>query len=59
MHSPSGADVDWRSYAAEERWALLQRLLEKPLRLMVGGEGGTGKTHVVANVIIGGAFRSR
>ena len=57
LHSPSGTDVEWGEFVAEGRWALLQRLLEKPLRLMVSGEGGTGKTHVVVNIILGGAFR--
>jgi len=24
---------------------------------MIAGEGGTGKTHVIVNVVLGGAFR--
>eukprot|EP00662_Eupelagonemidae_sp_cell21_P056500 gene56500-56984_t len=40
LHSPSGSQVDWASLEIRE----LERLLEKPQRLFVVGEGGCGKT---------------
>jgi len=32
-------------------------LAEKPVRVFVAGEGGTGKTHVVSNILLNAAYR--
>merc|ERR1712059_36844 len=53
VHSPAGDDVDWAALSGDE----VLCLAEKPVRVFLAGEGGTGKTHVVSNVILNAAFR--
>eukprot|EP00662_Eupelagonemidae_sp_cell21_P053942 gene53942-49883_t len=53
VHSPAGDQLDWSALSPEE----VLCLAEKPMRIFLAGEGGTGKTHVVSNLVLNGAFR--
>jgi len=53
VHSPAGDEVDWGALSPDD----VLCLAEKPLRIFLSGEGGTGKTYVVSNVVLNGAFR--
>ena len=50
---PAGDDVDWSALTDTE----VLCLAEKPTRVFLAGEGGTGKTYVVSNMVMNGAYR--
>lgn len=45
--------MDWGALSPDE----VLCLAEKPTRIFLAGEGGTGKTHVVSKMLLDGAFR--
>ena len=50
---PAGDDLDWNALLPEE----VLCLAEKPMRVFLAGEGGTGKTHAVKGILVNAAYR--